>query len=170
MNSPKAKLFLALRSRIPAEVPGIQFVTRDWAQLETPERPALPLQDGCALISFQGFNYKEEGELIQKVTGTVIIKLAKGVNSSESNITPDTAVEDALKIFDLEYDTNLALHGWEPGDEFGALIREQEDDDVRRPGVAVMVLRYKVTYTDSSTQRIKGRHAVNPGVSIEFKE
>lgn len=172
VSDPLSLLFLYLADRIKATVTGIELVTKDFSQLETREQPNLP--PNTVLVSFQNFTANEEGELQQIMTGEVIVKSIYPVYTLLTADTPDDARPAALKYFERAQAVFTALQGWAPGagteahEIFSPFIRVGFTEDLRRPGLGVMVARYRVSYDDNTAKRSKHKTAVSPQFVVEL--
>jgi hypothetical protein len=151
MNSPFAQIFLALQARIAEIIPDIGLIDMDYGQLESKERPAVAFP--CVLVDFQNWQFEDLSNLVQTASGIIIVKLATDPYSGTDNITPDTYKQDALNIFELEYDLYKGLHGWNPGGNTGPLGRSYINTDNRRQGMKVRALSFSLSFQDYSAKR-----------------
>lgn len=150
--SPKATLFQALIERITTQVPTIRFVDQDWGQLENYGTGKPPVSWPCALVDMAEFAYTEIGGVNrQSATGFVQIRLAQVQWSPSNSLAPTAIRQKAIEYYETEQALHEALQGWAPTG-FSRMLRrtgqlEQRDDDIR-----VLVLRYYISYDDSTAQ------------------
>jgi len=154
MNSPFAVIYQAIQARITAQVPALaNFIDLDYGQLEARERPAVTFPG--VLIDFPEWDFSDLSNLAQEGDGYITIKLFTNPYSSSEAHTPTTFLQDAISILDLEYDLNIALHGWSPADGIAPMGRVKAGSDNRRPGMKVRILRYSCNFQDYSAQRTR---------------
>ncbi len=156
LNSPFAKLFLALQERIASAVPEIRHIDQDLGQLEfSTLRPKLAFP--CVLIDFSDFDFDDDGNNGQKGEGDIGFRLAFAPYSNTSQSTPDTYKYKALAYYELEWKLHKALHGWSPdeydyGEEFGRLNRKKAGTEGLEDDLRVRTMRYGMSFEDQSTQ------------------
>lgn len=153
MNSPFAIIFKAISARIQALVPDIAYIDMDLGQLEGNSiRPAVAFP--CALIKFQGWTFTNLGTNSQVGEGDVIVKLGFAQFSKSDNLTDPMWVDFALKYFDLEWEINMALHGWSPDQFAGVLTRTAADSQNLPNGIMADPIRYRLEFEDHSTKPV----------------
>jgi hypothetical protein len=165
MDSPFAKIFLAIMARIQSQLPEIKHIDHDLGQLEgTSIRPAIAFP--CILVDFKNFTADNLGASTQMVQGDVIIKLAFAQYVNSSNTTEPLWREYALGYYDLEWKLHKALHNWSPGDEFGYLTRAMMDSDNKPQAIRVRPLTYKLEFEDNSTEEVSATTPTPPMVLV----
>lgn len=150
--SPKAELFLAITDRIATAAPAIRFTDQDWGQLENYGSGRPPVSWPCTLIDITDFQYTDVGgQNRQSAIGFVQLRMAQIQWSPSNNLTQTLVRQKALEYYENEQEIHKALQGWAPTG-FSRLLRrstqlEQRDDDIR-----VLVMRYAISFDDSTTQ------------------
>lgn len=151
MNSPFAKIFLAIMTRINDEVPEINYIDQDLGQLEgNGIRPAVAFP--CALIDFQGWTFSDLGQLSQLAEGNVTVKLGFAQFSDSSSLNDPLWREFSLEYFDLEWKIHEALQGWSPGADFGNLTRTSADSENAPKAIRKRPIIYRLEFEDHSTK------------------
>jgi hypothetical protein len=149
VNSPFAKMFLAIMARIEAELPEIKHIDQDFGQLEgNSPRPAIAFP--CVLVDFKAFTSDNLGGNSQTVEGNVSVRLAMAQFNDTSSINDPLWREFGLGFYDLEWKLNKALHAWSPGAEFGYLTRTNMDSENRPAGIRLRPLIYRIEFEDHS--------------------
>lgn len=157
MNSPFARLFLALQERIAQQVPDIKHIAQDMGQLSAKSRP--PVSWPCLLIDFDDFHYDNLAENVQIAKGTVKLRLGFSPHSATGKDMPADYREAALAYYDIEWDVHKALQGWSPdGEEYGHLMRATAATQRRQDGYRVREISYTISFDDYSAR---------PGVHFE---
>lgn len=157
MNSPFARLFLALQARIATLVPEIKHIAQDMGQLSVKARP--PVSWPCVLIDFDNFSFDNRSENVQAAKGSVVLRLGFNPHSGTGKESPAEYREAALAYYDLEWELHKAMQGWSPeGDEYGHLMRTSATTQRRTDGYRVRELAYSISFDDYSTK---------PGVHFE---
>ena len=160
MNSPFARLFLALQERIALQVPDIKHIAQDMGQLSAKSRP--PVSWPCVLIDFDNFSFDNLSENVQVAKGAVVLRLGFNPHSGTGKDTPADYREAALAYYDLEWSLHKALQGWSPdGNEYGHLMRTSAATQRRQDGYRIRELIYSISFDDYSTR---------PGVHFEVAE
>lgn len=150
-SSPFARMFLAIMERIRTAVPEIEYIAADLGQLEGySQRPAVSFP--CVLQDFNGWIFENWGDTTQGAEGDVVIKLGFAQYLDSSSLTEPAWREQAINYWDIEWKLNKALHGWSPGEFEGYLTRSSTVTENRPMGVRVVVLRYRMSFEDSSTE------------------
>lgn len=172
-TDPFSLMLLLLQERIKAEVAGVDQVVKDVGQLETQERPAI--MPNTVLVSFQNWTFSNEGQHMQMGDGDVIIKVTTPFYDIVDADKPVDVNETALKFLALSQEVYETLHGWTlenatVKDLFGPLTRTGWSEDTRRPGLGVMVHRYRLNLEDRSKKTTRSKTSVVPSINVEFKK
>ncbi|MBA3901486.1 MAG: hypothetical protein H0X62_14995 [Bacteroidetes bacterium] len=151
MNSPFAKIYLALMDRIKLKVPAIIHIDHDLGQLEgASARPSVAFP--CVLTDFDQWQFENMGVNAQTAQGDVIVKLAFAQFGNSSGDMPEQWKKEALKYYDLEWDLHKALQGWSPGEDYGYLTRTNVSTENRAPGIRIRTMRYRLEFEDYSAK------------------
>lgn len=161
MDSPFAKVFLAIMARIQSQLPEIKHIDHDFGQLEGNSiRPAVAFP--CVLVDFKNFTADSLGASTQMVQGDIVVKLGFAQYSDTSNVNDSLWREFGLSYYDIEWKLNKALHNWTPGDEFGYLTRRAMDSENKPQAIRVRPLTYAFEFEDNSTEEVSGTIAAPP--------
>lgn len=153
LNSPFGKAFQTTLQRLKDEVPEILHIDQDMGQLEGNSTRAAVMFP-CTLIDYQNFQYGNLSENVQIVEGDVIIKLGWAQFTPSSDKVDEGYREEALKVYELEWKINKALHGWSPGEDFGYYTRTGVVATNIAQGIRVRTLTYRLEFEDRSTQDV----------------
>jgi hypothetical protein len=150
LNSPFAKLLVAIGSHLQLKVPQIKWIDQDFGQLENYKdgmRPAVNFP--CVLIDFTGWDFEDLGRRCQLGQGQIIARVAYAPYNSSSSNTPTSQKEKALTAYEIEQKVFVALHGWvfEP---FSALIRKSANTEKREDPIRVRELVFQSSLKDET--------------------
>ncbi|MBA3830156.1 MAG: hypothetical protein H0X33_14550 [Taibaiella sp.] len=167
MNSAFAQIFLAIQSRIQAQVPEIKHIDQDLLQLHFETRPAISFP--AVLIDFSNWSFTDYGENAQDAEGDVTITLVRDVYSNTTQYTPEQWKEAALAFYDTEFSLHAALQGWCPGvAKCGSMSRSNVATVNQAVGLRVRRITYRLAFNDFSTQNVELEHAAVPVISASF--
>lgn len=161
MNSIFSKIYEEILAHIEANMTDdnkIRYINFDLGQLDFYEtRP--PVSFPALLIDFDNFRFENLGEGIQLAQGNIILRLAHNPFSHTSNITPAAVREQGMKAFELEYELNKILHGWEP-DNCSSFVRESSVIEKKEDAIRVKQIIYSIAFEDDSAQRASSQQNV----------
>jgi len=165
-NNPFSKLYEAIMARLEAQVPAIKYISLNLGQLENynyaaGNKPSVTFP--CTLIDFVGYQFTDRLELVQDGDGYVELRTAYSSYTDLSNIKSPAARAIGLKFLELEWDIVKALHGWSPGEEYGYLMRVNQDTEKRTDPLRVRDIRFKLGFEDYS---LKPAQATTPKANI----
>ena len=150
MHSPFANLFDAILTRIAAEVPSIRYIDQELGQLK---KARAPVSWPCLLIDFEDFHFDDLSEHVQMAKGIVTLQLGFAPYSPTAQSAPLENREQALGYYDIEWHLHKAIHGWQPGDEYGSFCRIAATTQRRSDNYRVREIRYSIAFEDYSTKR-----------------
>ena len=146
-----ATLYPALADRLAAQVPALGWVDLDQGQLDPSQLEQeypLPFDAGVVLLDFDEADWHDIGEGIQRGECQVRVSLAVRVVADSYQRSSQRGA--ALAKLALLADVHAALHHFDGGGQFGALVRVYSRKEVSQlPGVWVYSMGYKVLLTDT---------------------
>lgn len=168
-NSAAAEMLLKVQERITGQVPLIRHVEEELGQLEDYDvKPAVSFP--CSLLSIEILKADDMGDNTQMVQAELVIRLALPPYSSGANWYPLDIRKKSLKVYDLEYQLYVNLHGWAPPEGFSVLSFRSAKTELRQDPIRVRELRYEFTYEEYSAQYSRTKIPVPaPDVSGEFE-
>ena len=140
-------VIIAVKAKL-AENTGLRYVDEDWGQLDA-YSPNFPVQWPCALIDMAANQFSNTGrthgaspENRQEDIFRLIVRVANIRLGNSSAKAPANQKAVAYSIWDELEGVHVALHGWKPTDNCGALIRESITRAVRDDGVQEYIMVY----------------------------
>lgn len=172
VTDPLSLLFLWLINRLDTYVANADLMGKDVGQLDVKERPSI--EGKSVLISFENWLWEMEGGKKKIGTGELVVKVTYPYYDKLNSDTPDNLKEDTIRFLALAQEVHLALEGFVPGDAegsdmFGPLTRSWYGEDRRRPGLGVLVMRYRVNCEDNTAVTAKSKTAVTPSITIDIE-
>jgi len=164
MESPFARIFIAIQKHIKAQVPEVLHIDHDLGQLEGyTHRPEIAFP--AVLIDLPDWQTDDLGDNAQQAEGDVIIKLGFAQHLQSSSHFSETHIKEALTYYELEQKIHTALQGWsvavensegDPTDDMGNLSRRGRRSENRPMGIRVCVVRYRLAFEDDSAMPERG--------------
>lgn len=135
-------------------VTGINYVDEDWGQLND-FAPNIPVKWPCVLINFNQGSFSDIGRSLKatpanRQQGTLNVELivANLKLSNSSGMAPVSQKNNAFEIWNLVQKVHEAVHGWNPGDDTGAMIRSSFTRVRRSDGVQELRVIYSIGLHD----------------------
>ena len=168
MTSTFATVYAALADRLAAKVPALGWIDLDQGQLSSDQALSheypLPFAQGVALLDFDEADWHDIGLGIQRGTCQVRVTLAVEVAADAYQQSRQRGA--ALAKLGLLRDVHAALHHFDGGGQFGALVRtySRKEQDVAA-GIWVYAMGYNCLLTDQdgydgATQTVSGLEPV----------
>ncbi|MBQ0159415.1 MAG: hypothetical protein KBT28_02160 [Bacteroidales bacterium] len=112
------QIFLAIQDRLSSLVPSLQYIDKNWGQLNLPQPP---VKWPCCLIDLDTIDYSMATNETRLAEASIILTIADHHTVRSSAQAPAKA--NAYDILDLIEDVISALDGWRVPDTTQALIR-----------------------------------------------
>lgn len=148
-------LVQSFQNQLSPQELGLLYIDEDWGQMDYYDYP--PVKFPCALIEIQDAEYTNDGELQQRGTLTIVLKLFLLKLSNTSNGAPQNQKEDAKKIWTILEEVNKRIHGQSfLSKGWGVPIRKKMQKIKRQDGIYQRNIIYTIGFVDSScvSQRI----------------
>lgn len=138
----------SIQNRIKT-LPNIQYVDEDWGQLDY-YAPNFPVKWPCVLIDIGSAQFANLGmdktaspTNRQTASATISLTIANLKLTNTSGNAPQLQKYQGFNIWKLQEDIHALLHGWNPTENTGKLIRTGMQRTKRDDGVQ----EYTVTYS-----------------------
>lgn len=112
------QIFLSIQSRLASLVSSLQYIDKNWGQLNIPQPP---VKWPCCLIDLDSIDYSMATNGTRLAEASIILTIADHHTVRSSAQAPAKA--NAYDILDLIEDVISALDGWRVPDTTQALIR-----------------------------------------------
>lgn len=112
------QIFLSIQSRLASLVSSLQYIDKNWGQLNIPQPP---VKWPCCLIDLDTIDYSMATNETRLAEASIILTIADHHTVRSSAQAPAKA--NAYDILDLIEDVISALDGWRVHDTTQALIR-----------------------------------------------
>jgi len=112
------QIFLSIQSRLASLVSSLQYIDKNWGQLNIPQPP---VKWPCCLIDLDTIDYSMATNETRLAEASIILTIADHHTVRSSAQAPAKA--NAYDILDLIEDVISALDGWRVPDTTQALIR-----------------------------------------------
>lgn len=147
-------LLQAIQTKIAETVTAIKTVDENWGQLDLYGNE-IPVQWPCALISLNSAVFSNLGTDFRAVpvnrqegTATVEITFAKLKLTNSSFKAPVAQKQKAWEIWEIVNEAHKVLHGWNPAEGTGKLIRTGISQVRRDDGVQEIRVMYTIGIHD----------------------
>jgi len=149
MQSPEALLFLAIQSRILAEVPEIKYIDQNLGQYMHEEFRKQILSP-TVLIDFPVTDFSEMQGNNQFGAVTISVTLFYDIWDNTNSLTPQNIKQAGLQYLEVNQKLFMALQGWNP-DNCEALIRTQsKGHNANETGLRVKETTFTTQFEDRS--------------------
>lgn len=169
LQSLFGNLFLAIQAKL-ATIPAIRHIDHEYGQLEDYNnkdgRP--PVSFPCVLIDIDQATASNTSDNSQLVECSIILRIADAPHSATGQSTPASYKEKALNFYELEDTIHRALQGWEPGDDYNALIRSNVNTERREDYIRVRQVRYTTGFDDYTTAATRSKTTAAPSIADEY--
>lgn len=145
-----ANIIQDFQKQMEAKVPELLYIDEDWGQLDYYDK-FPPVKFPCALVDIQNGQFSNDGELQQRGTLTIVVKLYLLKLSNTSNNAPQSQKDEAKKGWHIYEKLNKALHGQnflQRG--FATPIRQSMQRVKRTDGIYERDIVYTIGFTDNS--------------------
>jgi len=168
LQSLFGNLFLAIQAKL-ATIPALRHIDHEYGQLEdyNTKDGKPPVSFPCVLIDIDQGTPSNTSDNSQLMVCSVILRIADAPHSGTGQSTPTTYKEKALNFYELEDTIHKALQGWEPGDEYNALIRSSTITERREDYIRVRQVRYTTGFDDYTTANTQTKVAATPNITGE---
>lgn len=112
------QIFLSIQSRLSSFVPSLQYIDKNWGQLNLPQPP---VKWPCCLIDLDSIDYSMGTHRTRLAEASIILTIADHHAVRSSAQAP--AKDNAYDILDIIQDIISALDGWRVPDTTQALVR-----------------------------------------------
>lgn len=162
------QLFTDICDRLNLKVPELQWIDKDWNQLDLPDQ-SYPLQFDCCLISFPEIPWDSLTRGAQDGVVSILIKVAVDMYNDTHIAGGVTAPDRALAVAKLQLvnKVHAALHGFE-GAYFSKLTRKRSVEEKRNDGLLVFNEYYETRMQDNSGALNYEQATIAPNVTGNF--
>ena len=101
------QIFLSIQSRLASLVPSLQYIDKNWNQLNLPQPP---VKWPCCLIDLDNIDYSMAAHRTRLAEASIILTIADHHTVRSSALAPSKTA--AYDILDLIEDIITALDGW----------------------------------------------------------
>lgn len=137
------------------EITDLKYVDEDWGQLDY-YSPNFPVQWPCALIDVTNAAYSDTGkdrtkepQQRQMAECYLTLSIANLKLTNSSGLAPKLQKDYSRSIWELIEEIHKAVHGWNPDEMAGKLIRRGLQRVKRDDGVQEYTLTYSFGITDA---------------------
>lgn len=112
------QIFLAIQDRLSSLVPSLQYIDKNWGQLNLPQPP---VKWPCCLIDLDSIDYSQASDLCRLAQANIVITIATQALTRTSAKAPSKS--NGYDILDLIEDIITALEGFLVPDTTQSLAR-----------------------------------------------
>lgn len=155
------QIFLAIQDRLSSLVPSLQYIDKNWGQLNIPQPP---VKWPCCLIDLDSIDYSMATNGTRLAEASIILTIADHHTVRSSAQAPAKA--NAYDILDLIEDVISALDGWRVPDTTQALIRTRLAKTYSDQSYDV----YSLTFSTAWVEQIEEGQTTqaSPSISVSF--
>lgn len=159
------QLFIDIADRLDAMVPELQWIDKDWNQLDLPDQ-SYPLQFDACLISFPEIPWNTLTRGWQDGVVSILVRLCVDMYNDTHIAAGVTAPDRALAMqkMQLVNKVHAALHGFE-GSYFNKLKRVRSAEEKRQDGILVFNEYYETRAQEFAGEGAYQEKTVSPHVT-----
>lgn len=143
--SIKGKIFKEIATHLETEVPELIYIDKERGQLEKENELLVPKP--AVLIAFLRFEWSDIGNGVKEGKGSIQIRTA--IENYAESYSGSIDQDAAISFFELNEKIDNALEGFS-GDNFSALAKIADEDDLDHSNTIVTVFEYETTIIDDS--------------------
>lgn len=163
------QLFIDICDRLNTKVPELQWIDKDWNQLNLPDQ-SYPLQFDACLISFPEIPWNSLTRGYQDGVVSILIKIAVDMYNDTHIAGGVTAPDRALAVAKMQLvnKVHAALNGFE-GTYFSKFVRKRSVEERRNDGLLVFNEYYESRMQDNAIEYSEATIAPHVTGSIELE-
>lgn len=156
------QIFLAIQDRLSSLVPSLQYIDKNWGQLNLPQPP---VKWPCCLIDLDSIDYSQASDLCRLAQANIVITIATQALTRTSAKAPSKS--NGYDILDLIEDIITALDGWRVPDTTQALVRTRLAKAYSDQSYDVYSLTFTTAWVEQIQQEGQTIQA-SPSISVRF--
>lgn len=156
------QIFLSIQSRLASLVPSLQYIDKNWAQLNIPQPP---VKWPCCLIDLDSIDYTMGTHSTRLANASIVLTIADHHSVRSSDLAPSKNA--AYDILDLIEDIITALDGWRVPDTTQALVRTRLAKAYSDQSYDVYSLTFTTAWVEQIQQEGQTIQA-SPSISVRF--
>ena len=141
------QIFLSIQSRLAALVPSLQYIDKNWGQLNIPQPP---VKWPCCLIDLDSIDYTMGTHSTRLANASIVLTIADHHTVRSSALAPSKNA--AYDILDLIEDIFTALDGWRVPNTTQSLVRTRLAKAYSDQSYDVYTLTFTTAWVEQVTE------------------